>query len=225
MLKKLLIIFLIVTAAGPVMAATRFYLPSSGASPVSPAFDSWYSSTNADRVRMVTSKSGTAMLGKSTGSYSASGVYIVNRMYISDPLAAQTISCSIKGYLLGKKSAATAKRFVLLKRWSNDGTLLRSYFFGVYATSLDLTNSYTNRGCPKPGYTVNQTFAYGERLSIEIGYYKTGPAACAMYDMYGDLGATDLPENETDTDTSKSPWIEFSQDLIFLGSGGKSLII
>lgn len=225
-MRSIAIILLVIFLAGPGISATRFYLPSTGAPPVSPAFNSSFCLyTNTDRIRAVTSKILSPMTGKSTGSVSGSGLYPVNRMYVTDPLAAQTVTGTIKGYLLGKKSAASALRFILVKRWSNDGLTMKSYFIGVYATSLDLVNSYTNRGCPTPAYSFTQTFDYGDRMTFEIGYYKTGTAACAMYDLYGDNGASDLPENETSTDQAASPWIEFSQSLSFLGTGGKTIII
>jgi len=224
------IILVLICLAGPGFTATRFYLPSTGAPPVSPVFNTegFLTFTNTDRMRLVTSKIASPKTGKSTGSVGGTNIYIINRQYVSDPLAAQTINCTVKGALQGKKSAASAQRFVLFKRYSNDGLTRIAYFQGVYATALDLVNSYTNRGCPLSTYSTNvtQTFAYGDRLVIEIGYLKTGTAACAMYDLYGDDGTVDLPEaNETDTDQTKNGWIEFSQNLVFLGSGGKTIII
>jgi hypothetical protein len=207
--------------------ATRFYLPSTGAAPVNPAFNtSWDESASADRLKCVVTKINSAMADKTVAKGTGATRALV-RQYVSDPIAAQTIhgtaTSSIKGQVRCLESAANDNLDLVpccIRIVSNDGSTYRSpdhLALGDYASALEFATSLTNRkiadGDPSSAVNASQ----GDRLVIEIGEKNsaTGSSVSGSFN-FGDNSGTDLPEDTTTT-AANNPWIELQNDIAFVG--------
>ena len=221
-MKKILLFlilqFLVVSSS---QAVTRFYLSRTDTSPVSPAFtSSWEVTASATRGRC-SIHNGTSTIGN-VGSINASKNIILVRQYVSDPIAAQSISGTVKGQLSGYESNAAMDcvSAVLIKVVSNDGSTTRGTLLGLTYPALtgnEYTTSRTNRYTPASTSLSSVTAQNGDRIVIELGGYAYAKNTYYVYHRYGDGSATDLPEDQTDTN-SYNPWIEFSQNIIFCGT-------
>ncbi len=142
---------------------------------------------------------------------------------ISMPLAAQTITGTVKGYALFSDSDTAqdcrvqCEIRIISRTGTVRGTLLAS---DTGALSSEFSTTPTNRRIPLLAATntlTSVTAEEGDHLVVEIGH-RTHSASTTSYSVTvqwnDDPSSTDLPEDETDTDTSKAPWIEFSQDLV-----------
>ena len=142
---------------------------------------------------------------------------------ISMPLAAQTITGTVKGYALFSESDTAqdcrvqCEIRIISQGGTVRGTLLASDIGGL---SSEFTATPTNRRIPLLAATntlTSVTAQEGDYLVVEIGH-RTNISSPTSYTVTvrwnDDPGSTDLPEDETDTDTAKAPWIEFSQDLV-----------
>jgi len=188
--------------------ATRLYYPSTGAAAVSPAFDAWSNTAIADRIAAVRTKITSAMTNKS---HTLGQADVLLRQYVSEPMAAQTISGTVKCYVRGLSD--TEKISTLSIRVCNNagtaftGTLLALNHYGNntnFATSLK-NNIFAN-GDALSSLAINAN----DRLVIELGTRKVSGSNGTL--NFGDDSGTDLPENETET-AAYNPWIEFSGDL------------
>jgi hypothetical protein len=201
--------------------ATRFYLPSTGAAAVNPAFGGWDESGSADRVRCVTSKSATAMVDKTVAKGTGATRALV-RQYVSDPIAAQTItSGTVKGQVRALESAANDNLDLvplLIRVCSNDGSTFRSpaiIALGDYAAALEFATTLTNRRIADGDSTSEVVAQDGDRIVIEIGIKNSASGSSVSGTLnFGDDSATDLAE-DTSTTTANNPWIELSTDIVF----------
>lgn len=214
--------------------ATRFYLPSTGAAAVSPAFDlGWGLSVDADRIAMVRTKANSAFNSKAVAESSAIVTDVLMRQYVSEPVAAQTITGTLKCIARANENSSTAdfRSQLLVRVVSGDGLVVRGTLIaldtGALASEWNLV-SFVNRKFPKAyatgGASVTSVTAQdGDRLVVEIGYRAHNTTAASRTGTldFGDPSATgDLVEDETGT-TQLCPWVEFSQNLTF-GTGGAS---
>lgn len=196
----------------------RFYLPSTGTPSVSPAYSAdWTSTTGAIRTNLVTSKIASAMTTHSTSTPPS-----ICRQYVSAPLAAQTISGTVKGQIRGVRlgNRATAVN-AILKVVSNDGSSDLAILRSISAINATYFSGY---GCPSPianiKFDANNTLSSyacsaGDRLVFEVGGKSTASWGSVSYDIQisiGDDSGTDLPENQTET-AAYNPWIEFSNAI------------
>jgi hypothetical protein len=207
------------------VAVTRFYLPSSGAAAVSPAFDSaWDVTTSADRIRCVTTKSSTAL---SAPTRSGAGIDPSNRLarqYVSDPIPAKTVNGTVKGQIKCLEAGSTNDFMpqIVIYVVSNDGSTVRGTLLA--ADNAALSNEFpittrANRKFPR-GWTGSGTSLSAvaaqenDRIVIELGWRQesTNAAGGQTPLEFGDNAANDLAEDETDTGAD-NPWIEFSADL------------
>jgi len=204
--------------------ATRIYLPSSGATRISPAFDgAWGLITGADRVRAVAGlASKTAMASKSTAETSATPVNVLSRQYIVGPLKAVEISGTVKGRIRAQEANADAeyRAQIVIRVVSSDGGTVRGTLRAAdsEALSSEFGTGLVNRAFPlatlEPQALSPVTAQAGDWLVIEIGYFSHNAHTTSRNGTfhYGDAAASDLPEDETTT-TDLNPWIEFSQDI------------
>lgn len=190
----------------------RLYLPSSGAAAVSPAFDSlWVSTGSADRLKCVTTKISSAMTNKAV-----TGVSVVNqlaRQYVSDPIAAQTISGNIKGQVRAFESLNAANAFsrIVVYVVSNDGSTVRGTLVSVQS-GTEFPLSATNRPYPSSTAVTSVVASAGDRIVIEYGAVQSNASSYTVTLSFGDDSASDLPEDATTT-AANNPWIEFSQAI------------
>jgi hypothetical protein len=219
------------------MGFKRLYLPSTGAAAVSPAFDSgWeHATATADRIAAVTTRISSSMTSK-TATKSTSSVADTDgiaRQYVSDPLAAQTITGTLKGQVRAMESATSAnmRSQIVVRVVSNDGSTERGVLYpgdlhthGANANANptnEFGTSLANRRFPRSGFAntlTSVTTEDGDRLVIEIGFrhHLASSTATVGTFSFGDNSGTDLPENDTTT-TANNPWVEFSNTIYFQG--------
>lgn len=208
--------------------ATRFYLPSSGAAAVSPAFDAeWERTADADRIACVTAKSSTAMTTKTFEESTASAHDVLARQYVSAPLSgAQTITGTVKGQARAAENdlEINARSQLIIRVVSNDGATVRGTLLAADTGALanEWATALTNRFFPRTAGSALTSVAAldGDRIVLEIGTRAhASPLAADQYSIrFGDTGAADLAEDETTT-ADNVPWIELSQTLTFAGAG------
>jgi len=207
--------------AGHSQAITRFYLPASGAAEVSPSFNSsWNKTSDADRIRCVTTKINTTMASKTSSENVSTNPYdFLTRQYVSDPVAGQTISGTVKAQIRAQESnnAANFNRAIVIYVVSNDGATVRGTLLSILGGGSEYSNSaLTNRNFPASTALSSVTAQNGDRIVIEIGTDSTNTSTTnrTATHSFGDDSSTDLPEDET-TKSADNPWVEFSGDIIF----------
>jgi hypothetical protein len=207
--------------------ATRFYLGSSTAADISPSFGNggivWLITSSADRKKLLRSKDLSVMTSKTAATNTASTTYILNRQYVSEPLAAQTIlastlvSIALRGNI-SSTASGTVGSFAVGIRVVDSSGIDRSLAFykdgTAYSTTL-ANKSYSSQTLNASNWTINS----GDRLIVEIGWaYTAGTNTTrSVTQSFGSDSATDLPSDNTTTATN-NPWIEFSQTLLFQGA-------
>ena len=200
-------------------SATRFYLPSTGAAAVSPAFDAaWEETSDADRLAMVTTRISSAMTDKTVNSLLAAQDALV-RQYVSAGLAAQTINADVRIYARVSEALVTVNAFsrIVLKVVSSDGSSVRGTLlaFGDYSTGAEWNTSLRNKSFADNDPPASVTTLDGDRLVLEIGFNHAAVISSAAIN-FGDDSATDLAEDETTTDAN-NPWLEIAQTITFSG--------
>ena len=207
--------------------ASRFYLPSSGAATVNPAFDAtWELTSDADRLRMATAKQNTSYQTRQLVAYSPALSDTLWRQYVSDPLNAGSISGTVKGILQAKAQWGTwfpMKTQIVIRVVSNNGLIVRGTLLSSGTGHGSDYSMSTRNGYAPPSATAIATIVaqQSDRIVIEIGVRVISLGIFSSYaqQKYGDpTSGADLAENETDT-AEGVPWIEFSQTLSFETGG------
>lgn len=157
---------------------------------------------------------------------STSGVFdVLIVQLISSPLAAQTISGTVRGQFRWLESDIAADFFnnVLIRVASGDGTAYTGTLLDhtLGATEIAITTG-TNRNTPISTALTDVTCNAGDVIVAELGYRATNTVATSyngtLYLSNGNL-TTDLPVDESATADNNS-WLEFSQDLLFQPGSG-----
>jgi len=144
--------------------------------------------------------------------------------FISEPIAAATITGTVKGIIRTSESNAAndCRAQMVIKVMSNDGTVERGVLLAENAGALsnEFATTLTNRKFPLnwagAGTSLSSVIASeNDRIVIEIGtrFHVTTTSITASFRL-GDSAASDNLENETSTNDNR-PWVEFSQDLVF----------
>lgn len=169
------------------------------------------------------------------GAGNAALAFQLLRQYISAPLAAQTLSGTLKGVFRMASNvtnigvAAPAFR---IAKCSADGSTVTE-IKAVTESTLASSNAppgttgttLQNRRLEQPPsdtFTItfsDMSISAGERLLIELGY-RDNTTNTGRFGIinFGDNSGTDLPEDETTT-TADNPWVEFSANISFAASG------
>lgn len=201
--------------------ATRFYLPASGTtSDVTPTISGEWTSSGSSVVRQAktawgpTSGANTSLTVNNSSS-TASTLFV---RYVSEPLAAQTISGNLTGQArlsLSSATGCTAITKIVVTVVDILGNIRSTLFNGASGSSA-ITTTQTNRFFPAS--TALSSFACntGDRLVFEMGIVRTAGTTSRTGNIaYGSTnGGTDLPINETTT-TGNNPWIEISNTILF----------
>lgn len=204
--------------------STRFYLPASGSQPVAPAFASaWTITGTAARCPLVQAATLTAASSHSVTETATGVQHILHAQYVSEPLAAQTItgnfSLCIKSNRAGANSNARTQ--VVVRVVDAAGTTVRGTLVAAATTYGSATYSTLLR--------VNSAVAIamsglaildGDRLVVEVGDYNpdTSATSATTTNEIGDPLASDLVFAQGST--SGRPWVEFSNTLTFLATPG-----
>jgi hypothetical protein len=197
--------------------STRFYFPSTGAAKVSVTPSGDWSKTAGAQVALacVTAKIASAMANVANSENNASDYYrVLIQQYISAPLNGnQAISGTWAMYMLGLEDNALATfcLFTCARVFSGDGLTLRGTLWGGGGTGSTWLTTIRNSGSNYNDMgTINALD--GDRIVFEIGFDSQNQASTTLYTgtiRIGDNGGTDLPLNETDTDQTKNPWVQF----------------
>ncbi|WP_460558809.1 T9SS type A sorting domain-containing protein [Ferruginibacter profundus] len=200
-------------------AQTRFYLNLNTAATLTPAYNAgWNVTTGATRYAMNTTRDGSAITSKTSSSITgiATGRCLLDQ-WISDPLAAQTITGTFTGqirYQLSSATSTTGQGFIYLRVINADGSIATEV--GSATTTTLSATTLTNRTMiALPVGTLNITA--GQRICIDLGWSYNIVAAvnrtCTI--SRGSAAGTDLAVDNTTT-TGNNPWVQFSQTLAFL---------
>lgn len=205
--------------------ASRFYFPASTSADVSPAFDAGWSNTSQGVRRRLVLQKGTSSIADGTTSNlpGAANRQRLDRQYVSDPIAAQTITGTLKMQLLVRESNAddnVDQLFLSVRVVSNDGSSFRGTLLslGNYGPTTEYQTSQRNKKGADGDSLASVSAQDGDRIVVEIGHNNstagTSPSATARYGE----NATDLPEDETTT-SDGAGWIEFSNEILLKNPG------
>ena len=207
------------------MTVTKFYLPSSGAAAVSPAFTlsgfTWTDTSGADRIAAVTTKINSAITDKTVVGTGVAGIDQLFCQYVSAPIGGGPITGTVKGQIRAfeELTTADARAQIVIYVVSNDGSTLRGVLYAgdTAALSSEFSNvGRVNRKFPRSSpVSVNSVAAAtNDRIVMEIGARRSGNSSTDVILVFGDTTTgTDLPEDETTSTSTTLPWIEFSEDL------------
>ena len=206
---------------------TRFYLPASGAAEVSPAINAAWEHQNVVRRPTSTTKSNTANAFTSYAPDSADHIVDADAhfvQFVSSALPAQTIAAQV--VKIQAQCDENAGGNDLLLTWliyavNNAGDTVRGTLLAIQRDGLEVDNgaSGINRG--DSGTTAEVVLQANDRLVFEIGLGglpTQGPGTQGHNGSirFGDAtGSTDLPEDDTDANSTKAPWLEFANALNF----------
>jgi|GEM_PF-133006 len=196
---------------------TKFYLNTNTAASLSPAFNAgWNVTTGASRFVMNVVKDGSTLANAASGNIGGSAVRkALIDQWLSDPLAAQTITGTFTGqvqYLISSITSTTGQGFLYLRVINSDGTIATEV--GTCTTS-NLTTTLTNRTLIALNVgTLNITA--GQRICIDLGWNESvGSTTTRTASISeGSSSGTDLPVDNIAT-TVNNPWVQFSQTLVF----------
>lgn len=208
---------------GPV---SRFYLPSEGEVPITPAIDAttWGSGEGPDffRAPLGLGRLATPQVDRRCGSSRCGG------QWVSPPLAAQTISGTADGQMMGKNHSGSRSwvAVVMIRVMQSDGVTVRGTLLDGSVVSTGMypmaEGSDPHRNEP---LLVNQALSSvvceeGDFLVVEFGVYRTASWGSGDYWNFrtGDDLEEDLPvvANNVTDEVIRNPWIEFSNPIEFL---------
>lgn len=200
--------------------ATRFYFPLNTVAPVSPTtLGTWNDTSQATYRKLETFKVGTTT-GYGSLINNGAGISTVDRVYVSDPLRAQTLSLTTVKMQLQSLSTVGGNDTISqlnIRTVNNDGTALREellatndYGGGTFFFTSQRNKTYADGDSLKSTITIED----GDRLVIVIGYYGATVDLVDAKSRYGNPASiiSDLPEDETQT-ASGVGWIEFSNAI------------
>ncbi len=236
-MKKLLFAFLLFAA--PAWGQTRFYLQN----PATPAFvisnypianltawsDTLVVGAEPGHSTMTTVPQVTAMSATPNELDAGTTDSCLTAIFISQPIAAQTISGTVKGQIRAQEDASTDNATVALALVvvSNNCDTLRGVLLETSAsdntgatppemvvTPTTATNRQFQDGAENTSLTLSSVTTYaGDRIAAYLGFRETRNSSTATATLvFGDDGAADLAEDNTDTDAD-NPWFEFSQTI------------
>jgi hypothetical protein len=201
---------------------TRVYTNSSGTVGVTPS--TWNFANQINPVTVpgtLTQNTGSAMLTKVELCLTSATARAMGRTILG-PLAAQTISGTVKGQMRGAEQAGTtnatlamavklvqpsgADRAVLLAQTASDSATT-----GIELAVTTLTNArFFNVTEVTPIPFTTQTAIAGDFLVIEWGFRSNTITAQNVTLSYGNDSATDLTDADTTVTAANNPWWEFS---------------
>ena len=196
---------------------TTIYLNIGQTFPQTISFNSgWNVTTSAARYYMAAQKDGSTIASRTSGAVGASAVRkCLIDQFITAPLETQTITGTLDGQIRfnqSSTSSTTGQGFVYLRVVNSDGSIATEV---GSLTTTNLTTTLTNRTLIQLNVgTLNITS--GQRLCIDVGWNESvGTNTTRTETMSrGSSAATNLAVDNTTT-SANTPWIKFSQTLIF----------
>lgn len=213
--------------------STRFYLPSSGSPPVSPAFGSIWEQTSEAVRRPLQRKATMSAITPMADSTSIT----VPITTTQDILCAQFVSEGLEPQIILGQDFDTVRAVVkcveagvgancVLSLYcrvvSDDGLTERNFTTENDSTEFDTTASTRTIDAVVAGSLIS--VVRGDRLVVEIGARTTVPLLALSYTLrFGTEGGSDFALTEGLT-TDLNPYIDFPKELIFgdsIGNSGK----
>jgi hypothetical protein len=214
-------------------AQTRFYFDSTAPASVSPAVDTsdWTGGGTAspNRLRLNLTKQNSTITAFSVTETAAAPEFHLWAQFVRCGLDAQTIDGTIKGQLAPEESNLSLNATLAVRVAKSDSAGANVVeIVGVSAPDLlgsgnEFAATAANRSMKDVNESASITLAStaitaGDCLIVEVGFRdSSGTTSRIGYGYLGDTGSTDLPEDQTDTDITKTPWIEFSDAITFSG--------
>lgn len=209
--------------------ATRFYFHPTLVAPFTPGFAAWTRTTEGVRRQLIRGKTGTAMASLTTGGNAAiaANATMLLAQFSGPPMmpgVAFATTDTIKGYVRCLESAANDninRTPIALKVYAKDGTTLQSTLkaLGHYGPNTTEWNTALRSKTLADGDVLdaNYTTVFGDYLVLEVGGQVDGTGGTSVTGSmsFGSDSATDLPENETETNPL-NPWFEISRNIQFV---------
>lgn len=197
--------------------ATRLYFSGEVAAEALPDFDpAWDSTADAVSMSLVAEKTDSGVV--SVNAFSGSLKVAFGR-FVSSPLAAQTITGTVKCYLMvaDRDSTSGCLSYMALKVVSSDGQTVRGTLLALshHGSGLEFVSLFTNRLYASNAVSEVEC-QVGDRLMAEIGVFN-GSLSEDMRLITGAPNIADIPENETNQEQLDG-WLELSMDLAFQSS-------
>jgi hypothetical protein len=193
--------------------ATRYYLPSSGSAPVTPALQGgWGSDQHVGSKNLVKTKSNTALTDFTTSSATGN---ICMFQYVSAPIgsvvfAGTNVSMVVRGLKTGAGTCTFTIAIFLFHSNNTFTTLLaRTIEDSAFGTSAAtrIANAVT---------LANVLSTNGDRIVVELGVGITSASTTTL--RTGDPSATGDFALTSGLTTDLDPWVEFSAAIPAAGS-------
>lgn len=165
-------------------------------------------------------KSGSQETRTQTG---AGGAYTSNVLWVSPPLAAQTISGTATCAIFYVLVASAALPYVRI--WASQGATnaVRGTLLAQSGGQMDVSNPVVENAATFSGGSASLTSVAvqaGDRLVIQLDM--DGAGSAQLRNRWGGTGA-DATANSTTT--SQTSWLEFSQTLVWLAPSVRAFIL
>jgi len=201
--------------------ATRFYLPSTGIPAVTPAISPTWATTCSGglfRAPMATTKTGSAQVQVTAGSFASNVSSVCCQQFISPNLAAQTITGTFRGTVFGSKTGGdNIVISAIIRVMDASGTTTRGTLMTLasdangFKTFIASGSLYAGSSLPVTSVTAQA----GDIIVLETGEYLIGNGTSTSDTWYaGDGNATDY-ETWGEEPIGKNIWAEFSFNLTF----------
>lgn len=207
--------------------ATRIYLPSSGAAPVTPQTWNFANQINPLTFAGVLAKINSAMASKLEATGTVSPIARAMLRYVIGPLSAQnflvTDTARLQMRALESNSLANATFAIAVKIIKPDGTdravLLAQTASDLASSPYEFLTALTNRRVynaseAQPIPLAAGSAVAGDYLVIELGFRSATTTSRNVTLRYGDTTAADM-EDDTTSVNDYAPWVQFSNDISF----------
>ncbi|ATO14684.1 hypothetical protein CO540_13300 [Micromonospora sp. WMMA2032] len=203
--------------------ATRLYYVASTVPSLSPAFDAgWADTSTAVRRLLSTAKAaGTETLSGTAAETGPS--YSLAVQLQTPPLDVQFLSGNVTVMSRGRELAATAnvnKRARAVKLWAADGTLKATLnAWSATSSTTELSTTMSGQTHAVTAAVTNLDIAAGDVITVEVGYGVGTSGTSPQWEMVLGGTGTDHTSGATNDTAGSVPWLEFSDDLVFLPPG------
>ncbi len=215
--------------------ATRFYLPSTGSSPITPTISTGWNGIGSVVTRPLPIVKTNTALANGTGRLKGSTTAPWNRLdrvFVSDQLAAQTLSGNHDVVMRGVESNAAFDAWLqtCLRVVSADGTVERGIAYALSTASAPSTATGSNTQelptttmATRLRWTLPMTSVAvqeGDRLQFEVGFRSssTNTTYSATF-RYGDpIAVADHAVGVQGVTTDLCPFFQTTMDLTFMSA-------
>lgn len=191
-------------------------------------------------IRDLDSETATVHGGSHTYPAAPTGYNMGSARFVSPPIDAITFTGKFKSmaHCYGQFGVTNVSPNISVRVVSGDGSTVRGTLFAPFTNTTipyEVSSSGSNRVAKFPGtwdhsgspdgidYDGSVVAQAGDRICVELGVriYPTGSNTIEYYNIVlprGDLTSTDMVTSQINSSAASDhyPWIEFSEDLVFL---------